>query len=167
MFMFKIITLSAVIAITALSSIPPENSDPALKPDFSSATSGAKALLKAICTKNADEGMDFFFPQKEFDLVKDIPVPSRYWKKLARWYREDIIKEHGRFGRCDWQFKELKFGRCKWKKTGTEGNKQPYWSCRGNFVTATCDGKTRRFEIKVLINWGKKWYVTHLGPIRK
>jgi hypothetical protein len=98
--------------------------------------------------------------------VKDLTNPDRYHAKLVKWYEEDILKEHRRFASDKWTFSTFEPGRCKWKDIGTQGNKVAYWSCVGNFVTAVSQGKRRRFEIRVLINWGDKWYVTHLGPIR-
>lgn len=164
--MARLTLILAASMMTAASLVPRENEVKGTPPDAATAAPGAAKLLAAIAAGDPALGDDFFFPREAFDLVKDLPVPERYHRKLVRWYREDIIKAHPRFKRGEWRFEKLEMGRCKWKETGTEGNKVPYWSCRGNFVTATDGIRKRRFEIRVLINWGKKWYVTHLGPIR-
>jgi len=156
----------ALMAIGAATAIPKENLTPGTPPSDSSAVEGAARLLAALQSNDKAQAADFFFPKAAFDLVKDMPVPERYWKKLYRWYGEDIATEHGRFKSGEWTVESIALGRCKWKAPGTEGNKVAYWSCRGNFVTARSGDRKRRFEIRVLINWGDKWYVTHLGPIR-
>ena len=162
----KALILPALL-LTTVPAIPPENQTKGASPSQHSAEAGAEQLLTALKTGDPAPAADFFFPAAAFDQVKDLPVPARYHEKLVRWYREDIQKEHARFKKGEWAFEKLEMGRCKWKAIGTEGNKLPYWSCTRNFVTATDGSRKRRFEIRVLINWGQHWYVTHLGPIRK
>lgn len=154
-------------ALLASPTVPKENEERGAPPDSSSAEAGARKLLEAIRTGDATVAADFFFPAEAFDQVKDLPVPGRYRRKLVKWFGEDIAKEHGRFKNGEWRFEKIEMGHCRWKEKGTEGNRLPYWSCRGNFVTVVDGERRRRFEIRVLINWGKAWYVTHLGPIRK
>ena len=159
--------IAFLLLLSATSTVPEENHQKGTLPPPSSAEAGAKTLVQSLSTGNSALARNFFFPKDAFDLVKDLPVPERYYKKLVRWYEEDIAKEHRRFNTGDWRFESLEMGRCRWKEPGTEGNNLPYWSCRGNVVTATNGEKKRRFEIRVLINWGSNWYVTHLGPIRE
>ncbi len=156
-----------LVAASGAGPIPVRNLERGDPPGQTSAEKGAARLLQAFKANDPGLASDFFFPAEAFDHVKDIPVPGRYHRKLVRWYNEDISRQRARFARDDWQFDKLEMGRCKWKEPGTEGNKVAYWSCRRNFVTARAGEKTRRFEIRVLINWGDHWYVTHLGPIRK
>lgn len=156
----------AVVA-TAGMLIPHQNTTKGEIPPVAGSLSAARALLEAVKHNSPDQALDFFFPAAAFDLVKDLPIPGRYHRKLLGWYREDIAREHPRFARDDWQVVELKLGRCRWQEPHTEGNIVPYWSCRKNVLEATDGERTRRMEIHVLINWGQAWYVTHLGPIRK
>jgi hypothetical protein len=161
----------SITALTAMllasPAVPQENRTQGALPDVSGAEAGARQLLLAVSSGDPALAADFFFPEEAFDRVKDLPVPARYHRKLVRWYQEDILKEHPRFKRGNWRLEKVELGRCKWKAVGTEGNKLPYWSCRGSFVTATDGEWRRRLEIHVLINWGKRWYVTHLGPVRQ
>lgn len=166
----KLIISLIFVAATVVApgeSIPPHNRERGDIPGTSSAVEGAGLLLKAFAANDPSVAADFFFPADAFDLVKDLPVPGRYHRKLVRWYEEDIKEARGRFASGEWKIENVELGRCRWKEPGTEGNKVAYWSCRGNVVTARTEEKTRRFEINVLINWGERWYVTHLGPIRK
>jgi len=153
-------------ALSAGDGIPPQNSKKGEPPGVASFEEGARNLLEAFEKNDPAVASGFFFPAYAFDLVKDLPVPGRYHRKLVRWYEEDIGTARKRFARGTWELEKVELGRCRWKEPGTEGNKVAYWSCRGNFATARQGDRTRRFEIRVLINWGDRWYVTHLGPIR-
>ena len=164
-----LIASAAVLGASALPStalVPRENAVQGKAPPFESAQAGAKRLLDAIKSGDPAIAAGFFFPAKAFDLVKAMAVPGRYHKKLVAWYGEDILAEHPRFEDPSWTFEKIERGRCKWQEKGTEGNALPYWSCRGNRVTAKSGDRTRTFEIHVIINWGDAWYVTHLGKIR-
>jgi hypothetical protein len=156
----------AIFLSTVFSAVPKENQTKGEIPSVVSAEQSVALLLDAIQSGEPEKAAPFFFPKDAFNIVKDSSNPERYHSKLAKWYGEDILKEHLRFSSKKWTFSKFEIGRCKWKDIGTEGNKVAYWSCVGNFVSAVADGQTRRFEIRVLINWGDKWYVTHLGPIR-
>lgn len=147
--------------------IPTENALKGTPPGVESAFHGAQKLLNAFQSENPDLAMDFFFPASAFEKVKDSSNPSRYYQKLVQWYKEDIALESPRLRDSAWQVIDVTLGNCKWKKPGTESNRIAYWSCTRNTVTVKADEKQRRFDIQVLINWGKEWYVTHLLPIRK
>jgi len=156
----------AAAALPATELVPKENAVKGTPPPADIAEEGARLLLDAIKADDPSIAAGFFFPAAAFDLVKAMAVPGRYHRKLVAWYEEDIRTEHARFADPSWRFKALELGRCKWQGQGTEGNALPYWSCRGSRVTATSGDRTRRLDITVLINWGRSWYVTHLGPIR-
>jgi hypothetical protein len=166
------VTLALVLACAAaafadVAAVPSENvAKGEGPPPFEAAEPGARHLVEAIVSGNPELALRFFFPADAFDLVKAMAVPGRYHKKLVAWYREDILSEHPRFASGAWEFEKLERGRCKWQEKGTEGNSLPYWSCRGNRVTVRDGARVRTVEVHVIINWGKCWYVTHLGKIR-
>jgi len=147
--------------------IPPENAARTDMPPFDAARTGATALLQAYGEGKRDAALPFFFPADAFNLVKDSPDPARYHRKLVGWYLEDVDLESARFKGAQWTLKSLSPGVCRWKKPGAEANRIGYWSCTGNTGVATAPGKPdQKFDIRVMINWGKNWYVTHLRPIR-
>lgn len=146
--------------------IPKQNTQKGPMPKKESALEGSKRLLRAYKTGEINSAMEFFFPAKPFEIVKDSANPTKYYKKLMDWYTEDISLESPRLKGNDWQVEDIQMGACKWKAPGTEGNKIGYWSCTRNTVTVVAGEKKRRFEIRVLINWGTNWYITHLRPIR-
>lgn len=83
---------------------------------------------------------------------------------LWRHYERDIAALHetlpslaeGRFSRF------LMSRRGGWVARRQEANALPYWACRHSFVYYRAGEREHRFEIRTLINWGPRWYVTHL-----
>jgi hypothetical protein len=165
--MRSLVAIALALSLLAPGEVPPENREKGERPAPDSGVEGASLLLSALADGNPSLAHGFFFPAEAFDLVKDLPVPGRYYRKLLAWYDEDIRAEHRRFRGGDWQVAELRFGNCKWKEPGSEGNKLPYWSCYRNLLVAEDGDRKRRLEIRAMINWGQSWYVTHLGPVRK
>jgi hypothetical protein len=151
----------------AVLAIPTENRVRGPVPDPSTAEAGARRLLEAIRSGDPTLAHDFFFPADAFDLVKDMPVPGRYLRRLLAWYDEDLRAEHDRLGdAADLVFDRFQLGHCTWMEIHTEGNKLPYWSCHHSILRAHAGDHARSFEVHVIINWGQRWYVTHLGEIR-
>lgn len=148
--------------------VPIENREPGERPDASSVEEQAPLLLEAIRTGDASIALPFFFPADAFDLVKDLPDPRAYHRRMVRWFEEDVEIEHLPFrttGRLE--FERFAFGRCTWTAKGEEGNLLPYWSCRRNRLFARADGRPVQIEIRVMIHWGPRWHVVHLRPVRR
>jgi hypothetical protein len=147
--------------------VPTENREKGQPPDASSAEEGARALFEAIKNDDPSLATDFFFPAGAFDLVKNMENPGNYWRKLESWYAEDIHEEHERyFGVHAMEFDHFELGRCEWKEPLSQGNKLPYWSCRNSRIFVRSGSKLFDYRVKAIINWGARWYVIHLGPIR-
>jgi hypothetical protein len=129
----------------------------------------AQQLLKALEAGKPDEVSDLFFPAAPFEILKDIKDPLAYHNQLVKWYRADLQREHDRLkSKGPLTFVKFQTGRCVWKKNRTEGNKIPYWSCyRNKLVAKEQNEKEVVIEVRAIINWGKEWYITHLGPIPK
>lgn len=147
--------------------VPPENTEMGVPPDASSAEEGARLLFEAIKKDDPTLAADFFFPSAAFDLVKNMDDPSNLHRKLRAWYEEDIHAEHDRyFETSSMEFESFEMGGCTWKEPLTQGNKLPYWSCRNSRIIVSSGSKKFDYRIRALINWGTRWYVIHLGPIR-
>jgi hypothetical protein len=148
--------------------IPPENQAGAAMPDIGSAEPMIRKLFEAIRSDDASLAADLFFPASAFDLVKNMETPGRYHKKLVDWYVEDIHLAHATAPDAEaLVYDGFEPGKCRWMEPNSEGNKLPYWACRYNYFYGKSGDKRRRFDLRVIINWGKHWYVTHLGPVRK
>ena len=147
--------------------IPIENADPVKKPDFSSVQESLVKVVESISIGNPELDKNEFFPKAPFDALKDIRFPGKYHIKLVNWYNADILREHKQLNGVKLTFLSFTPGRCKFKKIGTEYNKIAYWSCYGSKFQVSDGTKKKTIKIKALINWGKKWFITHLGPIPK
>jgi hypothetical protein len=156
------------VAVEGTPLIPPENQAGAAMPDTGSAEPMIRKLFEAVRTDDASLAADFFFPAAAFDLVKNMENPGRYHEKLVGWYAEDIHLAHTTAPDIEaLVYDGFETGKCRWMEPNTEGNKLPYWACRYNYFYGKSGDKRRRFDLRVMINWGKRWYVTHLGPVRK
>jgi hypothetical protein len=148
--------------------IPAENKDEGLKSQIETFDPAAQRLLTALEKGTFAEVKDLFFPEPAFLQLKAIAKPADYYGQLVKWYEQDFVREQARFkGRGPLLFKTMKGGSCKWKAPGTEANRIPYWSCYRRKIELTAAGQNETLEIRALINWGRQWYITHLGPIPK
>lgn len=153
---------------TAGLTVPPENRTGGPRPDPMLAETMVRRLFDAIVADDPSLAADAFFPAAAFDLVKAMDEPGRYHKKLLAWFDEDIHIEHKRYPDvAGLEYAGFEPGKCKWMEIHTEGNKLPYWACRYNAFYGKRDDIKKKFELRVMINWGSSWYVTHLGPVRK
>jgi hypothetical protein len=148
--------------------IPAENKDEALKPQIEEFDPKAQRLLSALEKGGFAEVKDLFFPEPAFLQLKAIAKPADYYSQLVKWYEQDFVREQARFkGRGPLVFKAMKGGSCKWKAPQTEANRIPYWSCYRRKIELTAGGQSETLEVRALINWGRQWYITHLGAIPK
>jgi hypothetical protein len=132
--------------------------------------SRARGLFDAIVQNNPALGEDFWFPKEPFLILKDIKDPGKYWDQLHRAYAKDIQKLHDK--RKSWEGAEfVKFepgSAPKWVKPGEEANKIGYFrTVKGNLVFKDkADGKPQKLEVRVIISWQKRWYITHLSKFK-
>ncbi len=148
---------------------PPAQNDLKLKeplpfPEADASVERAKLLVKAIREDNPEIALPFFFPQDVFRRVKAIKDPDRYFKRLIRVYNEDIkLMRKGLKKPDEVEFVSFGLGRQKrWVKRGKEGNAYPYWACYKCPLTVKDNGREKILPMRVMINWGDQWYVTHL-----
>ena len=125
----------------------------------------AKLLVQAIREDKPELAEPFFFPKEAFRQVKSIPKPDRYWKRLMRIYREDVHDLRRKLKKPD----EVEFvafevdkAKKKWQPRGEEGNNYPYWAMYKARLVVKDDGRIKKLKLRVMINWGDQWYVTHL-----
>ena len=146
--------------------IPDQNDwrreDPPPRPSVGDAAERAETLLSAILADDPERARNFFFPQEPFRVLKGIADPDRYWNVLWRHYERDIHAMHEEIP-SDATFERFVLGRRGgWVERRQEANALPYWAARHAFVHYRSGERERRFEIRTLINWGPRWYITHL-----
>ncbi|MFO0606870.1 MAG: hypothetical protein U0324_27100 [Polyangiales bacterium] len=150
--------------------IPPENARdlqrPAPRPPEGDAAERARHLVEALRTGAAEGAMDFFLPRDPFLAIKDMSGAAGYFNTLTRAYRRDIEawrRETPGLSRATFVRFELSRA-CAWMTPGREANRLPYWSCYRSRLVVNVDGRERPLEVRVMIHWGRRWYVTHLRP---
>ena len=139
--------------------------------DSEDLTGQARRLFEAISVGDPAIARDFFFPKEPFLVLKDIKNPGKYWDQLYRVYEEDIQKLH-RKHRKELEgatFEGFALGSVPTLvKPGEEGNKISYHrTFRGKLRYRTTAGQERSFEVRVIISWAGRWYITHLLPFKK
>lgn len=154
--------------------IPPENARgltrPVPRPGPGDVEARARLLFRALQTGARDDlgaAAGFFFERLPFFAVKDMSGAAGYHATLLRSYRRDI--EAYRAERPELagaQFDRFELSRaCTWMTPGREANRLPYWSCyRSKLHYRTAAGRPRELEVRVMIHWGARWFVTHLRP---
>ncbi len=117
----------------------------------------------------AEDAQTLFFPAEPFNQVKGIKDPGAYHKQLVSWFAKDLQREGERLkAGAPWVVESFKLGSCKWKEKGSEANALPYWSCyKSKLKLKNAKNESNLVEIRALINWGDRWWITHLGPIPK
>jgi hypothetical protein len=128
----------------------------------------ARALFDAVVQNNAALGEDMWFPREPFLILKDIKEPGKYWDQLHRAFVKDVEKLHKK--RPSWEGTELvklELGSPpKWVKPGEEGNKIGYYRTTKGSLVYRAEGKTHKLEVRVMISWQNRWYITHLGKFK-
>lgn len=130
----------------------------------------AKKLFLAIKKDDPDIAKSFFFPREPFLPLKDISNPGKYWDHLYRVYEKDIHQLHKKHAKDleDAEFESFEIGsKPGWVKPGEEANKIGYFRTFNGKLRYKVGEKTKTIEVKVIISWNNRWYITHLLPFKK
>lgn len=146
--------------------VPAENQEhdgqPPPKPAVGDAAQRVEQLFLAIQRDEPELARDLFFPLEPFLVLKGIAHPERYWNVLYQHYVDDIhalhetLPEGATFVRFDMT------RRGGWVARREEANALPYWASRHDWIVYRVGEREARIEVRTLINWGPRWYVTHL-----
>lgn len=145
--------------------IPPENDwrdPPDRRPPPGDAEARAGQLFAAILADDPALARDFFFPLEPFMVLKGIAEPRRYWEVLLHHYERDIHALHAEIPEGAVFDRLVMTRRGGWVERRQEANAIPYWASRHDWIYYRVDDDERRFELRTLINWGPRWYVTHI-----
>jgi hypothetical protein len=142
-------------------------SEPPPRPGPGDADERARRLFDAIVHDDPARAADFFFPRDAFLLVKAIPDPGRYHERLRQHYEADIHALHRSLPPGEKAFERLEIvKRGGWVKVGEEGNRLPYWVSRHSWLHYRVDGKPAKLEVRVMITWDDRWFITHLSEFQ-
>lgn len=142
---------------------------PTPRPPAGDAEARARQLFEALRTgtpESVEASLGFFLPREPFLAIKDMSGAAGYFSTLTRAYRHDIAAyrtELPSLSRATFSRFELSRA-CTWMSVGREANRLPYWSCYRSKLWVRDGARERALEVRVMINWGDHWYVTHLRP---
>jgi len=124
-----------------------------------------RALFEAIQRDAPEHARDFFFPRDPFLVLKGIADPGHYWDILFRHYERDIHALHASTPGIDHAtYARFEMSRrATWQAPRTEANALPYWAVRHSRIHFDVGGHDQTIELHVVINWGPRWFVTHLA----
>jgi hypothetical protein len=163
-----------ILRAHAEASVPAHNAasltEAAPKPAAGEMDEKARRLFAAIVADDPAQVASLFLPREAFLLVKDMKDPGRYYDRLFKHYEADIhALHHELFAVGGPRKQNVEFVRFElskrdaWMRIGEEGNRLPYWAARHSFIHYKLDGKAKRLEVRVLISWDDRWYITHLS----
>jgi hypothetical protein len=146
--------------------------EPPPRPPLGDASERAERLFGAIVRGDPALAEDFFLPRDAFRLIKAISDPDALWDRIHRAYEEDIRELHALPDLDRASFVGLELSRRRgWVQVREESNRLPYWAQRHNWLRYTvtaADGaaEERRIEVRTMIAWDERWYITHLSEFR-
>jgi hypothetical protein len=146
--------------------------EPPPRPPVGDAAERAARLFDAIVRDEPALAEDFFLPQDAFRLIKGIADPDTLWTRIHHAYQEDIHELHALPDLDRATFGRLELSRRRgWVRVREESNRLPYWAQRHNWLYYTfsrADGTSeeRRIEVRTMIAWDDRWYITHLSEFR-
>lgn len=144
--------------------VPIENQKKGVMPALSTWETDARAFVAAIEKNDTSAARAFFFPREAFLPLKAMKGAERYYdEELVKLFDRDVGKAHEQLtAQTGWELAAFEKGRCAWKEKGTEYNAIPYWSCYRNKLHLKKGDTKVAIPLRTLINWGPRWYVTHL-----
>jgi len=128
----------------------------------------ARALFAAIVSGDPAGAADLFSPREAFVQIKAASDPNAIYDRLLRAYHADIRALHTAtpdLGRAE--YVRVEFSRRRgYVVPGEEANRIPYWAQRHNVLIYRVGAEERRIELRVLIAWEGRWYLTHLSEFK-
>ncbi len=172
-----VVALAPLFAVSAdpwpSLTIPSQNArdarSPTPRPPAGDAEARARLLFEALRTGAPDRteaALGFFLQREPFLAIKDMSGAAGYFSTLTRAYRRDVEayrREIPELSNATFARFELSRA-CTWMSVGREANRLPYWSCYRSKLFVRAGARERALEVRVMINWGDRWYVTHLRP---
>ena len=129
----------------------------------------ARGLFEAIVKDEPERGEAFWFPREPFLPLKDVKDPGKYWDQLHRSYVNDVHALHGK--RKSWDKAAFVgfdgWSHPRWVKPGDEANKIGYHRAFRGKLRYRVDGEDGEIEVRTLITWQGRWFITHLRKIKK
>lgn len=129
----------------------------------------ARGLFEAIVKDEPERGEAFWFPREPFLPLKDVKDPGKYWDQLHRSYVNDVHALHET--RKSWNNAAFVgfdgWSHPKWVKPGDEANHIGYHRAFRGKLRYKVDGEDGELEVRTLITWQGRWFITHLRKVKR
>lgn len=170
--------VSPALALAQDVPIPEQNradlTEPPPRPGPGDVEDRARRLLQAIAQDQPALAHDFFLSREAFRAIKGIAEPDRLYDRIFRMYEDDIHELHAQLfsgaagaDAARAEFVRFEFSRRRgWVRLREESNRLPYWAQRHNWLVYRVGDEERRIEVRTMIAWGDRWYITHLSEFR-
>lgn len=132
-----------------------------------------RLLMQSCVPDDPAPSHELFLPRDAFRLIKAISDPDALYDRIFRAYEEDIHELHARLREesggdlSSVSFVRFRFtGRRGWVRLREETNRLPYWAQRHSWLDYRAGGRDRSIEVRTMIAWGDRWFITHLNEFR-
>lgn len=129
----------------------------------------ARRLFAAIQSGDADAAVPFFLSREAYVEVKAVRDPTPYYARLLRAFRKDIElcgREHPGIATAEY-VEFVPAPRARWIPPGKEANRLGYYArYRSRIRYRVSSGRVKELEIRVLIDHGGRWSISHLRPFK-
>jgi len=148
--------------------------EPPPRPPLGDVPERMQRLLMESCVADAPApSHGLFLPREAFRLIKAIREPDALYDRIFGAYEEDIHELHARLREesggdlAQVAFVGFRFtGRRGWVHLREETNRLPYWAQRHSWIDYTVGGRPHQIEVRTMIAWGDRWFITHLNEFR-
>jgi hypothetical protein len=126
----------------------------------------ARKLFEAIQKGDPELAVPFFLPRETYAEVKAVKDPTPHYERLLKVFKRDVVqckKEHPGIERGEFVSFEPS-PRTKWMAAGREVNRVGYFVRYRSRLNYTVDGKPRALEVRVMLDAGGRWTISHLRP---
>jgi hypothetical protein len=126
-------------------------------------------LLDAVVSDDPARARELFLPRDAFAMIKAVNQPDPLHARLLRAFERDIHALHASLPGIEHaQFVRVELSRRRsFVKPGEEANRLPYWAQRHAWLVYRVGEREQRFELRVMIAWNDRWYLTHLSEFRR
>ena len=169
---FGVVALAPSVMRAQATAIPEHNradlSAAPSRPPLGDGAERAAQLFMAIVADDPALAEDFFLPRDAFRLIKAMSDPDTLWARIHAAYEEDIHELHASIAGIERAtFVRLDLSRRRsWVVLREESNRLPYWAQRHNSLVYSVDGHEHSIEVRTMIAWDDRWYITHLSEFR-
>lgn len=127
-----------------------------------------RLLVDAITRDAPEVAHDLFLPRDAFRLIKAVDAPDPLFDRLLGAFDRDVHALAAAHRGHALRYEGFRFTtRRAFVGVREEANRLPYWAQRHSWLTVRDDARAHEIEIRTMITWDDRWYVTHLSEFHQ